>query len=85
MSFCVYDEGYRNEGEWALNIKSVIVFGTMEIVDDIETIEDITTRLSDKFTNDDEYIKNEIRLYASKTLLLKLKVEHICGKIVAES
>ena len=23
-SFCVYDEGYREEGEWALNIKSVI-------------------------------------------------------------
>ena len=26
-SFCVYDEGYREEGEWALNIKSVIIFG----------------------------------------------------------
>ena len=24
-SFCVYDEGYREEGEWALNIKSVII------------------------------------------------------------
>ena len=26
-SFCVYDRGYRREGEWALNIRSVIVFG----------------------------------------------------------
>ncbi|HCJ41039.1 MAG TPA: 5-nitroimidazole antibiotic resistance protein, partial [Ruminococcus sp.] len=22
VSFCVYDEGFRREGEWALNIKS---------------------------------------------------------------
>ena len=27
VSFCVYNSGYRNEGDWALNIKSVIVFG----------------------------------------------------------
>ncbi|MBR5400392.1 MAG: pyridoxamine 5'-phosphate oxidase family protein [Treponema sp.] len=27
-SFCVYDSGYRKEGEWALNINSVIVFGS---------------------------------------------------------
>ena len=32
VSFCVYDSGYRNDGEWALNIKSVIVFGRIEII-----------------------------------------------------
>ena len=26
-SFSVYDEGYRREGEWSLNIRSVVVFG----------------------------------------------------------
>ena len=30
VSFCVFDQGYRNEGEWALNVKSIIVFGRME-------------------------------------------------------
>ena len=33
VSFCVYDRGYRKEGDWAWNIKSVIVFGRMEIID----------------------------------------------------
>ena len=33
-SFCVYDHGYREEGDWALHVKSVIVFGRVEIVDD---------------------------------------------------
>lgn len=84
-SFCVYDEGYRADGEWALNIKSVIVFGNIEIIDDPALITDITTKLCYKFTQDDEYIKNEIEHHASKTLLLKLVPEHICGKIVNES
>ena len=85
VSFCVYDEGYQNSGEWALNIKSVILFGKIEIVDDPVKITDITTKLSHKFTRDDEYIKSEIKQYAHKTLLLVLTPEHICGKSVQES
>lgn len=85
VSFCVYDAGYREEGEWALHVKSVIVFGKMEIIDDMDRIVDITTRLSHKFTQDEEYIKKEIELYGAGTLLLQLTPEHICGKVVTES
>ena len=84
-SFCTYDKGYRNEGEWAFNVKSVIVFGKIEILNDIKTITDITTKLSYKFTNDEEYIKKEIAQSGHRTLLLKLKPEHICGKLVNEA
>lgn len=85
VSFCVYDEGYRNPGQWALHIKSVIVFGRVEIVDEPGRIVDITTKLSHKFTQDDEYIKTEIENHAHRTLLLVLTPEHICGKLVEES
>ena len=34
VSYCVMDEGYRKEGEWALNINSVVVFGRMHAVED---------------------------------------------------
>ena len=85
VSFCAYDEGYKNPGEWALNIKSVIVFGRIAIVDDIDKVSDIVTKLSHKFTGDDEYIKAEIENYAKATLLLELTPEHICGKTVQES
>ena len=85
VSFCVYDQGYRKEGEWALNVKSVIVFGKMEILDDMDKIIDITTKLSHKFTQDDTYIQQEIASAASRTLLLALTPEHICGKAVQES
>ena len=85
VSFCVCDNGYRNEGEWALNIKSVIIFGKMTIIDDLKEISEISAKLSLKFTSDEEYIRKEIELYATKTLLLKLNPENICGKLVNES
>ena len=67
------------------NVKSVIVFGRMEIVDDKKVIADIVDKLSRKFTGDNEYIKNEIEQHLHHTLLLKLVPEHICGKLVNES
>lgn len=84
-SFCVYDKGYVKENEWALNIKSVIVFGRIEIIDSIERITEITEKLCQKFTDNESYVKNEIEKFAKVTLLLRLSPEHICGKLVNES
>ena len=85
VSFCVYDQGYRREGEWAFNVKSVIIFGKIEIIDDLDQVIDITTKLSYKFTQDEEYIRKEIRVGAANTLLLKLVPDHMCGKLVNEA
>ena len=85
VSFCTYDQGYREEGDWAWKVKSVIVFGTMEIITDMDQIIDCSTQLSYKFTDDLEYIQKEIRQHAHRTRLLKLMPEHICGKLVTEN
>lgn len=85
VSFCTYDKGYQKAGEWAWNVKSVIVFGKIEIVDNLDRITDIATKLSHKFTQDDAYIRDEIEKHAHRTLLLALTPEHMCGKLVEES
>ncbi len=85
VSFCVYDQGIRAEGEWAFQVNSVIVFGTVDIVDESTRIVDITTKLSHKFTQDEEYIRREIESAAHRTLLLRLTPKHICGKRVTEA
>lgn len=85
VSFCVFDQGYRNEGEWALNVKSIIVFGRMALIDDPEIVADISRKLSYKFTQDTAYIEKEIEESLRATLLLELTPEHICGKLVNES
>ena len=84
-SFCVYDQGVRQEGEWFLRIRSVIVFGTVEFITDQEIIADISRRLSCKFTQDEQYMEDEIRHFGPGTLLLALTVEHMTGKLVKEA
>lgn len=84
-SFCVYDQGVRQEGEWFLRIRSVIVFGTVDFITDQETIADISRRLSYKFTQDEQYIEDEIRHSGPGTLLLALTIEHMSGKLVKEA
>lgn len=84
-SFCVYDEGFRRDGEWALNIRSVIVFGRIEIISDTETVYEISRQLSRKFTQDEKYIEDEIRKSGPGTLMFALIPEHMTGKLVNES
>lgn len=85
VSYCVMDEGYRKEGEWALNIKSVIVFGRISIVEDETKKLKILTNLTKKFTDDEEYLQKELACSFSKVKCLALTVEHMTGKLVNES
>ena len=50
VSFCVYDQGFRKDGEWALNIKSVIVFGHIELIEEQDKLYEIARLLSYKDT-----------------------------------
>ena len=84
-SFCCIDAGTPIPDDWALQFRSVIVFGRIEIVDDPEKIVTISTALSHKFTDDESMIADEIRRSGAATLLLSMKIEHICGKTVKES
>lgn len=84
-SFCVYDDGYRKDSEWALNISSVIVFGRMAVVDNRDKILEVCTNLCLKFTDDKEYIEQEIKRSGSRVCCLALSVEYMTGKIVNES
>ncbi len=85
VSFCVYDSGYREDGDWALNIKSVIVFGKIRAVKDFDRAMDICRKLSYKFTSDSEYIEKEIVSFGKNMLCLELIPEHIAGKKIKES
>ena len=84
-SYCVHDEGHADPGTWAKRVLSVIVFGQVEFVDDMDEIVRVTTALSRKFTQDEAYIQQELAHSARHTVLLKLTPEHVCGKHVTEA
>ena len=83
-SFCVYDAGSRRDGGWALTVRSVIVFGRIEFIEDRETVYRISAELSRKFTDDEAYIREEIDRHGARTLMFALIPEHMTGKVVTE-
>lgn len=85
VSFCVLDEGRREEGDWALRFRSVIVFGCVEFIEDREMIYDLAAKLSRKFTDDEAYIADELRRSGPGTCMFALTPEHITGKRVKEA
>ena len=85
VSYCVHDEGCRKDGDWALNIKSVVVFGRIKHVEDSERVAEICRGLCLKFTDDKEYVEEELRKFAKNVRCLELSPEHMTGKLVNES
>lgn len=82
-SYCVIDEGYRKEGDWALYFNSVIVFGRMRIVEDRATKVRICTDMCKKFTNNPTYISEEMANF-DRVTCYELIPEHMTGKHVHE-
>ena len=85
VSFCVMDKGYRKEGDWALNIKSVIAFGRAKLLEDRERVFEICGKLTRKFTDDPEYLEKELRINGDRVQVVEITVEHMTGKFVNES
>ena len=85
VSYCVFDKGFVREGEWALNIRSVIVFGRMRVVEDRERAIELVRKLSYKYTDDETYIEGEIKKTGKIVLVYELIPEHMTGKLVNES
>ncbi len=84
-SFCVYDQGFRREGEWALNISSVIVFGRIRPVEDREKTLEKVLALGIKYHPTVEAAKEELDKAADRVLCLEMEIEHMTGKLVNES
>ena len=85
VSFCVYDEGYHDDGDWALRISSVIVFGRAEPVSDQKFKEIICRKLSAQFPVSEEETDEEIARSLSATYVFRIVPEHITGKRIREA
>ena len=85
VSYCVYDAGYRKEGEWALNVNSVVIFGRISPVTDPEKAALICENLCRKFTDDEAYIRRELESALPRVQCLELTIDHMTGKRVNES
>lgn len=85
VSFCVYDKGFKKEGDWALNIKSVIIFGKINFAEDMDETIKRVRRLALKYYPTPEAVEEEIEKAGRRVQILELEIDHITGKLVNES
>ena len=85
VSFCVHDEGFRREGEWALNITSVVVFGRIRFVSDKGEAYKAARKLGLKYYPDATGVDAELEKDFDRVQMLALEIDHMTGKLVNES
>lgn len=85
VSFCVMDEGFKKDGDWALNIKSVIIFGKINKIDnDAEKLR-ILRDLGLKYYPSAELVEEEVDKFGAEVQILELNIDYMTGKLVNES
>ena len=83
-SFCVYDQGFRREGEWALNIKSVIVFGRAKVVEDEKETLRMTRLIGLKYYPTVKEVDAILERTRGRVQGVRVDVEKMTGKLVHE-
>ncbi len=84
VSFCVMDQGKRKEGDWALDIRSIVIFGKVRMLDVSEETERILLRIAEKYYPTQEEAEEEVRKGISRVQLLEMNIDHMTGKLVNE-
>ncbi len=88
VSFCAMDEGYTEGDDWALNIKSVIIFGRIKAYEYTEFPEIgriMGKGLTAKFTDDPNYADDELAKVGKNMMVFEITIDHMTGKLVNES
>ena len=85
VSYCVYGQEYKKDGDWAYYVKSVICFGKAELIEERDEVEKISRLLCAKFPCTQEYVETEIEKDTKNTLLIAINIEDMNGKLVHEA
>ena len=83
VCFTVYDQGEKSE-DWSYFVKSVIVFGKCEIVNDENRRLEKSKLLGLKYYPDEASVDHEIEIDLGRMTLFAIHIEHMTGKRVHE-
>lgn len=84
VCYTVYDKGFLKDGDWALNISSVVVFGRISIVEDREKVIRMVRRLGLKYYPTEAEVEEELKKSGHRVCCLELVIDHMTGKLVNE-
>ena len=84
VCYCVHDSGFTKDGDWALNISSVVVFGRISIVEDREKVLKMVKKIGMKYYPTEAEVEEELRKSGHRVCCLELVIDHMTGKLVNE-
>lgn len=85
VCFTVLDKGFKKEGDWALNIKSVVCLGHIETLTDHAKVMEQCRKLAHKFSGTDEEIEADLKKNENHVNMLVMTIDRMTGKLVNES
>lgn len=84
VCFTTWDEGYREEGDWAFWVSSCVVFGRAKLIEDRRLTEEKVRTFALKYYPTAQEAEEEIRRDIAAVQLVAIEIEHISGKKVHE-
>lgn len=84
VSFTVVDQGVQVEGKQGPDVRSVIVFGRVTLMETTSEALEIARRLGEKYDPAD-FVADELVRTEKRLQMLELVVDHVTGKRVNES
>ena len=85
VSFTVLDKGFKKEGDRALNIKSVVCLGHIEVLTDHEKVLEQCRKIARKFGVSESEIDEDIKKNTNNVNMLVMTIDRMTGKLVNES
>ena len=79
-----WNDGYVNDGDWAYNISSCVVFGRARLVTDPQITEETLRKFACKYYPTAEEVDGEIKKGITGVQMIEIEIEHISGKKVIE-
>lgn len=84
VCFTTWNKGFQKDGDWAWNVTSVVAFGRVSLIDDVELTESKTRALGIKYYPTAGEVEEEIRSAIARVQLLAIDIDHMTGKLVNE-
>ncbi|MBQ2106619.1 MAG: pyridoxamine 5'-phosphate oxidase family protein [Lachnospiraceae bacterium] len=80
-SFCVIDRDQIVPEKFTTHYRSVIAFGKVRLIEEVEEMRSIATALAMKYSGDfAEQIPNEFKAYVNNLVIIEMTIEHMTAK-----
>ena len=80
-SFCVIDRDQIVPEKFTTHYRSVIAFGKVRLIEEVEEMRSIATALAMKYSGDfAEQIPNEFKAYVNNLVIIEMTIDHMTAK-----